>query len=107
MDSIGEEMVILFSFPERFTPSWLQVIVGAGTPLAVQLRDMSAVSFTDKEESIPESVIIAGAGVKKHSDNIWSITKTNIEKAAETIISYIEKVATISNIICHCQSLNN
>ena len=64
MDSIGEEMVILFSVPERFTPSRLQMIMGAGTPLAVQLRDMSAVSFTDTEESIPGSLIIAGAVVK-------------------------------------------
>ena len=64
MDSIGEEMVILFSVPERFTPSRLQVIVGAGTPLAVQLGDISTVSFTDTEESIPGSVIAAGAGVK-------------------------------------------
>ena len=40
------------------------MIMGAGTPLAVQLRDMSAVSFTDTEESIPGSLIIAGAVVK-------------------------------------------
>ena len=67
MDSIGEELAILFSVPGRFTPSRLQVIVGAGTPLAVQLRDMSAVSFTDTEESIPGTLIIAGAGVIQHS----------------------------------------
>ena len=70
-------MVILFSVPGRFTPSRLQVIVGAGTPLAVQLRDMSAVSFTDTEESIPGSLIIAGAGVKKHGDNIIMVNHKN------------------------------
>ena len=57
-------MVVLFSVSERFTPSRLQVIVGAGTPLVMQLKDMSAVSFTDTEESIPGSLIIAGAVVK-------------------------------------------
>ena len=67
VDSIGEEMVILFSVPERLTPSRLQVIVGAGTPLAVQLKVMSAVSFTDTEESIPRSVIAAGAVMKNNN----------------------------------------
>ena len=41
--------------------------MGAGTPLAVQLRDVSAVSFTNTEESIPGTLIIAGAGVIQHS----------------------------------------